>query len=374
MNDDNYWSRILPSENNNLMQLAIEASRIGVWELNLSTYEIHRNIFYDNAFGYEKIQSCWNIKLLKSHLYPDDHDHFVQMVEEAQNNRSTCEFEFRVIWPDQTLHWLGMTAKLDFNSLNNKLVGTVIDVTEKKRSEEAMREALFYRDEFLSIASHELKTPLTSIKLQSQLFKRMVARKDPLVYHPERLDRIMDQTDRHVTRLVRLVDDMLDISRIRTGKLSISKEIVSCADLVEEVIQRFKSQFQDANFLGPHIENPDLYICFCDKIRIEQVLVNLLNNSLKYGLGRPVHLSLEISEGMIEFSVYDQGPGISKQDQDKIFSRFKRAIPASEVSGLGLGLYIAKQIVEAHGGLINVESELGVGSRFFFLLPKDGVL
>ena len=104
------------------------------------------------------------------------------------------------------------------------------------------------------------------------------------------------------------------------------------------------------------------------------MISNLLNNSLRYGRNKPVSVKLKLIDGGIEFSVKDQGFGISKRDQDKIFSRFQRAIPASEVSGLGLGLYIAKQIVEAHNGKIKVESELGVGSVFTFHIPTNGVV
>lgn len=374
MNEEKYWSRILPLGNEKLLRLATEASRVGVWEIDLNSKEVHRNIFHDQAFGYKEMQSEWNVERFKSHLHPDDRDQIVERIESCISENGSYELDFRVIWPDQTIHWLSTAAKIDVEGEAKKLVGTVIDITEKKRAEEAMQEALFYRDEFLSIASHELKTPLTSIKLQSQLFKRMVARKDPLVYRPDRLNRLMDQTDRHVTRLVRLVDDMLDISRIRTGKLSISKEIVDCSELTKEVVERFKIQFHEAGIDGPVIDDIIPCITACDRFRIEQVLSNLLNNALRYGRNKPVSVSLKVVDDKIEFSVKDQGFGISKRDQEKIFSRFQRAIPASEVSGLGLGLYIAKQIVEAHNGKIKVESEPGTGSVFSFHIPLNGVL
>lgn len=374
MNEEKYWSRVLPLGNEKLLRLATEASRVGVWEIDLASKDVHRNIFHDLAFGYKEMQPEWNVETFKSHLHPDDRDEVVKIIESSLSERGSYELDFRVVWPDQTIHWLSTAAKFDGDGENKKLVGTVVDITEKKRAEEAMQEALFYRDEFLSIASHELKTPLTSIKLQSQLFKRMVARKDPLVYRPDRLDRLMDQTDRHVTRLVRLVDDMLDISRIRTGKLNISKEMVNCADLVKEVAEKYKTQFKDAGVEGPFIDEIQDTITACDRFRIEQVLGNLLNNALRYGRNKPVRISLKNIEEKVEISVKDEGLGITKRDQEKIFSRFQRAIPASEVSGLGLGLYIAKQIVEAHNGKIIVESEPGVGSTFSFYIPLSGVL
>ena len=374
MNEDKYWSRVLPSGNEKLLRLATEASRVGVWEIDLDSKEVHRNIFHDQAFGYKEMQNEWNVEKFKSHLHPDDRNEIVSKIESSIAEYGSYEMEFRVIWPDETIHWLSTAARLDGEESDKKLVGTVIDITEKKRAEEAMQEALFYRDEFLSIASHELKTPLTSIKLQSQLFKRMVARNDPLAYRPERLNRLMDQTDRHVTRLVRLVDDMLDISRMRTGKLSICKELVNCAELTEEVVERFKIQYKEAGVDGPIIKELADCTVVCDRLRIEQVLSNLLNNALKYGRKKTVTISLLVSGDRISFIVKDEGIGISKRDQRNIFSRFHRAIPASEVSGLGLGLYIARQIVEAHNGKITVASEPGLGSTFSFDIPMNGVL
>lgn len=240
---------------------------------------------------------------------------------------------------------------------------------EKRANELALREALFYRDEFLSIASHELKTPLTSLKLQAQSFKRTARRQDPTAYSKERTDRLVDQVDHQVTRLVRLVDDMLDISRIRTGRLSITKERISVGEVVQEVVERLRPEFQHVMGDVPQIECQESLDVLGDRLRIEQVISNLLSNALRYGNGRPINVKVGRSEQKALVAIKDQGIGIAANDLQKIFTRFQRAVPASEVSGLGLGLYIAKQIVEAHEGEIKVESELHQGSTFTVELP-----
>jgi signal transduction histidine kinase len=232
-----------------------------------------------------------------------------------------------------------------------------------------LREALFYRDEFLSIASHELKTPLTSLKLHSQMFKRGVKRNDPDAYSKEKIDRLIDQVEGHVNRLNSLIEDMLDISRIRTGRLLIQKESFNVNELIIELVQEMQSKFATSDQVT--VEFSSVVNFHGDRFRIKQVLLNILNNALKYGRGRHIKIKLTKVDDFIEVAVKDQGIGISEVEQSRIFEKFERAIPASEVSGLGLGLFISKQIVEAHGGLIKLESSINVGSTFTVVLPMS---
>ncbi|RZA09805.1 MAG: PAS domain S-box protein [Proteobacteria bacterium] len=230
--------------------------------------------------------------------------------------------------------------------------------------------AVIARDEFLSIASHELKTPLTSLKLQSQIFTRMVQKGDPRAYDPTRLNAVMDQTTRQVTRLTRLVDDMLDISRIRTGKLSITLEPGSFAELVRESAERMQPLFRKEKAPDPQVTILADGSVNLDTVRMEQVINNLLTNALRYGKGSVVEVQLEESDSALILKVSDQGIGIDQANLEKIFDRFERAVSANEVSGLGLGLFISRQIVRAHGGRIWAESRAGKGTSFYVELPK----
>jgi signal transduction histidine kinase len=349
-----------PREREKRLKLALESSKIGIWEYSFKSKIGRTNIVRDIADDLDNF-------LLKVHS--EDRD----KVKEALNNSQTSgnlNMDFRFSKSD-SLHWITVSGKVqyDANGVPVRILGTSKDITDNKKSEEALHEALFYRDEFLSIASHELKTPLTSLKLQSQLFKRSVAKNDLMAYSHERIDRLADEVDRQVKRLTRLVDDMLDISRIRSGKLSIQLEKVNLAALASEVLERSRSMFEDNDRAAPALKRCDPCEVQCDRLRIEQVMSNLLNNAYRYGRGLPVAVEVITKENKAHISIIDQGIGIDGPDIEKVFTRFRRAVPASEVSGLGLGLYIAKQIVEAHGGAIRVDSELNIGSTFTVELP-----
>ncbi|MBC7692424.1 MAG: PAS domain-containing protein [Methylotenera sp.] len=232
-----------------------------------------------------------------------------------------------------------------------------------------LQAAVNARDEFLSIASHELRTPLTSLRLQIQMLNRQIAKNDPPAYSKPRVDQLVGQTDKQTLRLVRLVDDMLDIARIRSGKLTLQPERFDFCELVQDTVNRMHPQF-----MGAGCGDPKLVLCEpaqgdWDRMRLEQVLNNLFTNAIRYGKGKLVEVSVECLPEHVRLSVRDQGIGIAPEAQSKIFDRFERAVNANEVSGLGLGLFITRQIVHAHGGTIGVSSELGQGAIFTVDLP-----
>lgn len=238
----------------------------------------------------------------------------------------------------------------------------------RSRLYEAARVAIQVRDEFLSIASHELKTPLTPLKLQLQSLARQLRKGDMQQISLDQLLHAFDSSDRQVVRLTHLIDDLLDVSRISTGHLKLTLEPVNLAQLVEEVVATYSHQLKE---LGSTIElklNPELHGQF-DRVRIEQVLINLLTNAAKYAIGKPILVTLERENGFAKLSVKDQGPGILPRDQKRIFERFERVRDRDNVTGLGLGLHISQQIIEGHQGTIVVESQPGFGATFIVRLP-----
>lgn len=228
----------------------------------------------------------------------------------------------------------------------------------------AQVEATKVRDEFISIASHELKTPLTSLKLHTQMTKRQAARAE--TFTTDKFQKQLDYTINQIDRLNKLVDDMLDISRISTGKLNLQISTLNLSNLLTELIDRFLPQFE---LSGSEIrtETTTGVIGQWDAYKIEQVINNLFSNAIRYSPQSPIHIKLESDAKKAILSVRDEGVGIAQENLERIFERFERA--AISNSGLGLGLYITRQIVELHRGKISVLSELGKGSTFIIELP-----
>src|SRR5439155_5367509 len=218
-----------------------------------------------------------------------------------------------------------------------------------RREQEAVRA----RDDFLSIASHELRTPLTPLRLQTQVLRRLVAHGGTPAR--EKLSASLDTLDRQTDRLGRLVSDLLDVSRITVGRLTLHRESLDLADVARELVERYAAASRSRIELRTQTA-PGSW----DRTRLEQVATNLLANAIKYGEGKPIDVVVEPREGSAVFIVRDRGIGIAPQDAERIFGRFERAISATSYGGLGLVLYIARQIVVPHGGRISGESAPGL--------------
>ncbi|HXH32392.1 MAG TPA: ATP-binding protein [Bacteriovoracaceae bacterium] len=229
------------------------------------------------------------------------------------------------------------------------------------------REAIQSRDDFLSIASHELKTPLTPLKLQLQMLGRQI-KKGQQSFAPEKIASIVDSSDRQLVRLSKLIEDLLDVSRITSGKLTLNFEKVDIDLMVQEVLTQYEHQLKHA-LKKVEYDSSGTMIAEVDKIRLEQVLINLLTNAAKYAPGKPIKVTLDNNGETAKICVQDQGPGIAPENLRRIFDRFERVRDTDNIGGLGLGLYISKQIIQAHNGDIYVDSKLGEGSTFVVKIP-----
>lgn len=232
------------------------------------------------------------------------------------------------------------------------------------------KKAIEVRDEFLSIASHELRTPLTPLKLQLQSVARQIRNGSSANLTPERLHKLIETSDRQINRLQSLIDDLLDVSRITSGKLVLKKTNFHLKEMIEEVLSNYAQPLRDANSSVDFIVEEDSSGHW-DKVRLEQVVINLLTNALKYAPGKVIHLKLCRKKEKAIIEVRDEGPGIAEQDFERIFARYERVVSKENVGGLGLGLYISKQIIDAHRGSIYVQSILGSGSSFIVELPLE---
>lgn len=238
----------------------------------------------------------------------------------------------------------------------------------KEQEIELLRHNLSLRDEFISIASHELNTPLTPLSLQMQAFLKMLNEGRLLNMDVDRLKRMLENAHDQVDRLSRLIKELLDVSRITTGKLRLLPREVNLVPVVQSVLDAFAEQIREIGCQVFFHKESDLTGTW-DRMRVEQIIVNLLSNALKYGLGRPIEISVRGEQGFAVIQVRDRGIGISKENQARIFGRFERAVSSQNYGGLGLGLYITEKIVHLHEGSISVESELNQGSVFTIRLP-----
>ncbi len=256
------------------------------------------------------------------------------------------------------------------------------EIEERKRTEEELRAALEseaaahheaevalrLRDEFLSIAAHELRTPLTGLLGHSQLLMRQLRREGHL--DPERLRSALEVITRHAGKLARLLNQLLDVGRLKDGELTLEYVPTDLTALVEQAVSDTQA-FCDRHTIT--LEAEKHVRAQADPMRLEQVLANLLDNAVKYSPdGGQIEVTLSRHEGAwVELSVRDHGLGIPPEKQERIFDRFERGHGPGVQEGWGLGLYISRQIVEMHGGEIRVEAPPG-GSRFIIRLPVDG--
>ena len=231
-----------------------------------------------------------------------------------------------------------------------------------------LEHAVRMRDDFMSIVSHEVRTPLNGLILETQLRKMHLARNNASAFTMDKMHAMVERDERQIQSLIRLIEDMLDVSRIRTGKLSIRPGEFDLSRAVANLLEVFSPQISAAqssvNFTA---DQP--VVGQWDEFRIEQVISNLLTNALRYGAKKPIDVAVYTEDDFAVVAVRDNGIGISKDNQQRIFQQFERVSGSHVVAGLGLGLFISEQIVAAHNGKITVQSELGEGALFTIHLP-----
>jgi signal transduction histidine kinase len=246
-------------------------------------------------------------------------------------------------------------------------IGSCADISERKQLEVELRKAVKVREEFLSIASHELRTPLTSLKLRSERLYHLAARQSAVTEaasgQPSHLERDAEAMLTQVINLVKMVDVLLDVSRISDRPLTLERAELDVGPLVSSVADQLKEPASSAG--SPiRVEIRGSATARWDRFRIEQVVTNLLSNAIKFGRGRPIEIELCADEREAELQVRDDGEGIELEAQTRIFERFERATTVRRHPGMGLGLWITKQIVDACHGTISVASEIGRGCAF----------
>lgn len=298
--------------------------------------------------------------------------------EEEPADRIAARLVTEAAGPDgAVLSWQTQTGKSRFQAfarafpptdgLASLVLLTFLDLTAQEAAERDLREAGEARDRFFSVATHELKDPLFSMQLSLQLL-RHAAEKQGAV--PPYVAHHLDVCGRQAGRLFRLIDNLLDVSRIRTGRLRLDPEPLDLRELAREAVSRFLEAAQAAGSVL-EVDAAGEVIGNFDRMQLDQVLSNLITNALKYGAGRPVVVRVRQDGERAVLEVQDQGPGVAAVDHERIFEQFERAAAGHRKQSLGLGLYIVRSIVEAHGGTATVQSEPGQGATFVVTLPRN---
>lgn len=238
------------------------------------------------------------------------------------------------------------------------LVGVTLDNARLFEEVNALNQR---KNEFIALASHELKTPLTTTKGYLQILERsqidQVGR------------RFLTKALKQLERINVLVAELLDISKIEAGKLSLHLETFDFSEMVLDVVETFHFSSQTHTIFVNNIHGD--YTVKADRQRMEQVIINLITNAIKYSPdANRIHVSLESSPSEVTAQVIDEGMGMSRDQQQKVFTRFYQVEGTSKMAGLGLGLYLSKEIVQRHGGHIGLNSDLGKGSTFYFSIPR----
>jgi PAS domain S-box-containing protein len=335
-------------------RLAIEAAEIGTFDLDMTTDKMVTSDRFNHIFGFNSTVSR---QTLADAFYVDDRPIRYRAHVEALKSGKLL-YEARIIHPDDSIHWIRAQAKIyfDHNHKPVRMLGTILDITEFKRLQQQ-------KDDFISVASHELKTPMTSLKASIQILDKLIKTKT----QPEKVETFIEKANTSLIKMQHLIESLLNVSRISAGQLGISKAYFNAADMVNECCDHVRMAGEHELVLTGDTDA----IIHADQAKIEQVVVNLVNNAVKYApQSAKIVINIKQRSKSVKISVQDFGEGIPYDKIAHLFERYYRIDSTGvQYSGLGLGLYISAEIVERHGGKIGVNSDAGKGSTFWFTIP-----
>ena len=360
------------------LQFTLDTTQIGQWDLDLVTDKAIRSLRHDQIFGYDAPQPEWGYQIfLNKHVHPEDRASVDQMVQRTLAEGAELLFECRIFRADQTLRWIWVAGSiyLRHGGQPRRMAGLVMDITERKRLETELRrygaelsEADHRKNEFLAMLGHELRNPLSALTHGLDLLGKVPNRS-------ARSEELRGMMVRQAKRIGSLLDQLLDIARVISGKVELSKQRVDLVAVVEEAVETVQS-LPGAKERTLTLSLPPERGVFVmgDSVRLTQVVENLLTNATKYSkAGGQVSLELDADETQARITVRDDGIGISAEFLPHVFEVFTQApqlLDRAE-AGLGLGLPLVQRLVEMHGGQVNARSQgLGQGSEFTVTLPR----
>ena len=355
------------------LTLALDASQMGLWDLDLRTDESHRTVRHDQIFGYATLQPAWGREIFLRHLYPDDRD-----VEQAAFDRAFTTGDFQmecriVRQGDRAIRWIATQGRLFRDAAGEpvRMMGSVMDVTERKEAERRLHERTLQLEaanealgSFTYSVSHDLRAPLRAIDGYAHiLVEDHAAKLDP------ESRRVLDVIRSNARQMGRLIDDLLAFSRLGRAELDrATTDVTSVAQSVVDELRRIEPTRSVAVAIAA------LPAAFADGNMLRHVLANLIGNAWKFTRGR-ADATIEVGSAddghETVYWVKDNGAGFDMQYAGKLFRVFERLHRADEFEGTGVGLAIVQRVVQRHGGRVWAESAPGAGATFFFALPKD---
>ena len=345
-------------ESENRFLMAAEATGLAIWDLSIPQTVFNYSPQLVAIFGHPPGAEI-TLASVRSQVNPDDMQNVIVRSYNEALVTGQYAYEARITWPDESMHWIGVRGVVLFNEKREpyRMLGTIVDITESKRDE-------IRKNDFIAMASHELKTPLTSLKAYIQLLEgKLAAVKDPFIQNS------LTKAASQVNKMTALIHGFLDISKIEPGKLQLKKQVFDINKLIGEAIA--ESRIMSGTHVLQFEPSGEVNVN-ADREKIGQVISNLISNAIKYSpKGSLVELKCVIRGPDAEVSVNDSGIGIKKKDQPKIFQRFYRVDNEAmkNVSGFGIGLYLSSEIIQRHKGKIWVISAEGKGSAFYFSIP-----
>lgn len=354
------------------LEFALQSGRMGTWDVDLENRTMCCSAEMLELWGIKSENFNGQRSTLQQKVHPEDLENMKAAIEAAIRNNTIYEYEYRIIPSPGVEKWVLSRGHCSFRPdsiLPHRFAGIVYDITERKHKESLIAEAAAIREQFFMIASHELRTPLTSLQLQIQVAEWELANLYPSAFSAERLQAGLTKQKKQLQRITRIVDNILDDTKISQGKMQLQMEEFDLGEMIKDVLSRFRvmAQSQDVEITYSHLSG---IVGEWDRFRLEQVVLNLLINAIRYGNNKPVSVEISKQDKLVLLAITDQGIGIKEEDQGRIFNRFERAVSESQIDGMGLGLFISKNIIEAHGGQILLESEPDSGSTFTIVLPE----
>lgn len=373
------WQAIQKQEKQEVLEVserrwksALDGAGAGAWRLVMSTGESWTSERHDEIFGYSKPVD-WSFERLLEHILPEDRESILQSYEEAKAEKVDWDFECRIKRTDGELRWIRARGQQLEGALygSGEMWGLTIDITEQKRLEESLevavsslKEANTRKDRFMAMLGHELRNPLASIASGCKLLKKKTLT-------PDLLTTVTTALEREVHDMTALVNDLLDLSRIATGNITITKQLLSLEELCSRAVEATNCLIEERRQNITIRVAPNLVI-LADPQRMLQILENLISNASKYTQEQgSISITAEKLHQEIVISVRDNGIGIAPEDQERIFEPFVQLKQEGKArEGLGIGLNLVCDLVSRHGGRIEVESDgTGTGSCFTIFLP-----